>query len=159
MEKPQETRGPIEKGSKGWPINPFGVAALTIITIAAAFLIGKPLLNRSSIEIANSGNVSRGGQIISPQSGEIVRSNNLKIELSIDNPNNVEKIQFWANTYIDNNWEIIGESSAAPYQLDWQIPQNYQNKAIAITSHIFTKDGNIIKDPGGWRKGIIILEP
>lgn len=143
MEKATETRGPIEKGSKGWPINPFGVVALIIIVLAAAFLIGKPLLNRGSIEVANNGNNSRGGRITNPQSGEIVRSNNLTIELSVDNPSDIEKIQFWANAYADNNWEVIGESSTAPYQLNWQIPQNYQNKAVAITSHIFTKDGNV----------------
>ena len=159
MEKTTETRGPIEKGNKGWPVNPFGVIALLAIALTAIFLIGKPLLNRNSLEVVNIQTNSKGGQITSPQSGQIIRDDNFTIELSVENQNEIEKVQFWANAYAGGNWEVIGESQEAPYQLDWQIPQSYQNKAVAITSHIFTKDGNIIKDPGGWREGIIILEP
>ena len=30
---------------------------------------------------------------------------------------------------------------------------------IVASDHFMDKDGNIIKDPGGWREGIIILSP
>ena len=85
------------------------------------------------------------------------RSNNLLIELSVDEPQKVDKVQFWVKTYTDGKWQMIGEVKSAPYKLDWQIPSSYQNKSIAITSHIYQKDGQLIKDPGGWREGIIIL--
>ena len=156
MAEIHEKRGPIEKGEKGWPINPLGVVLLVFFALIAIFLIGKPLLTRSSPTLNDQVN-STGGRLIAPQAGEIVRSSNLKIELSTDEPQKVQKVQFWAKTYADGNWHMIGESESAPYKLDWQIPVSYQNKAIAITSHILQKDGNIIKDPGGWREGILIL--
>ena len=66
-------------------------------------------------------------------------------------------MQFWAKTYADGQWQVIGEVENSPYNLNWQIPESFQNKAIAITSHIITRDDQIIKDPGGWGEGIIIL--
>jgi len=57
----------------------------------------------------------------------------------------------------DGKWEMIGEVSASPYKLDWQIPDSFRDKSIAITTHIYQKDGTLIKDPGGWREGVIIL--
>ena len=151
-----EKRGPVEKGKKGWPINPLGVIALLIFAVIAIFLIGKPLLQRSkpSMDVQT---ISSGGRLISPQAGEIVRSNELKIELSVDEPQKAQKVQFWAKTYADGQWKMLGEVSTSPFELNWQIPQEYKNKSIALTAHIYNKDGNIIKDPGGWREGIIIL--
>lgn len=151
-----EKRGPIEKGEKGWPINPFGVVALVIFALIAIFLIGKPLLERSKPTLNEQIN-STGGRIISPQAGEIIRSDKLSIELSVDEPQKTQKVQFWTKTYADGNWQMIGEVQSAPYKLDWQIPTQFQNKAIAVTSHILQKNGQLIKDPGGWREGIIIL--
>ena len=52
---------------------------------------------------------------------------------------------------------MIGEVNNSPYKIDWQVPSQFQNKAIAVTTHITQKDGSTIKDPGGWREGIIIL--
>lgn len=154
----EEKRGPVEKGIKGWPVNPFGVAALVVFAIIVAFFIIRPLLSQKSQNTnpllpANSS----GGNIVSPDAGAIVKSQNLKIELSVDEPQNVDKVQFWAKTYADGKWQMIGEITKAPYQLDWQIPREFQNRAIAITSHIYTKDAKVIKDPGGWREGIILL--
>lgn len=156
MPEPVEKRGPIEKGEKGWPINPLGVVALLIFALIAIFLIGKPLLQRNPQIVSEQGN-SQGGRIIAPQTAEIAKGDALKIELSVDEPQKVQEVQFWAKAYADNKWEMIGKSQSQPYMLDWQIPPQFQNKAIAITSHILQKDGNIIKDPGGWREGIIIL--
>ena len=153
-----EKRGPIEKGKKGWPINPFGALTLIIFAAIAIFLIGKPLWQRSK-PTPNVQVNSTGGRIISPQAGEIVTGNTLTIELSADEPQKAQKIQFWAKTYADGNWQMIGEVQSVPYKLDWQIPTQFQNKAIALTFHILQKDGIIIKDPGGWREGIIILTP
>ncbi len=155
-----EVRGPIEKGEKGWPINPLGVVALFAFTLIIIFLIVRPLLGQKSQVIdQNQQQISSGGKITTPQAGEIVRSNVLPIELAVDQPQNVHKIQFWAKTYADGKWQIIADVTSAPYKLEWQIPQSFQNKAIALTSHIYTKDGQIIKDPGGWREGIILLSP
>ena len=153
-----EKRGPIEKGEKGWPINPFGVVALIIFALIVGLLIMRPLLQRKapSLDIQTS---SIGGRILTPIAGQIIRGDRLIIELTVDEPQKTAKIQFWAKTYADGNWQIIGEVTSAPYKLDWQIPASYQNKAIAITSHILQKDGNVIKDPGGWREGIIVLSP
>ena len=151
-----EKRGPIEKGEKGWPINPLGVVALIIFALIVIFLIGKPLLSRSKPAL-NDQVISTGGRIITPQAGEIVKADKLSIELSVDEPQKVQKVEFWAKTYADGKWQMIGEASSAPYKLDLQIPPEFQNKAIAVTTHIDQNDGNIIKDPGGWREGIIIL--
>lgn len=157
MSEPPEKRGPIEKGQSGWPINPFGVVALIIFGFIIIFLILKPLASQK-IDVGNQQN-SAGGRIITPQAGEIVRGNNLPIELSVDEPQKVQKVQFWAKTYADGKWQIIGEATSQPFKLEWLIPENYKNKAVAITSHIYTQDGKVIKDPGGWREGIIILTP
>ena len=46
-----EKRGPIEKGKKGWPINPFGVVALVIFALIVVFLIIRPLLSRPTTVI------------------------------------------------------------------------------------------------------------
>lgn len=158
MPEVPEKRGPIEKGEKGWPINPLGVVALAIFISVAIFLIGKPLLDRTK-PIPSVQTISSGGRIISPQAGNIVRSGKLLVELSVDEPQKAAKVQFWAKTYADGKWQMIGEVTSAPYKLDWQIPVNFQNKAIALTAHIYQKDGQLIKDPGGWREGIIILNP
>lgn len=151
-----EKRGPVEKGQKGWPINPIGVAAILVFALITIFLIVKPLISQKSQTINQQSN-TQGGRIISPANGDIVKSNNLKLEMSVDEPQKAQKVQFWAKTYADNKWEMIGEVSSSPYTLDWQIPDNFKNKAIAITSHIIQSGGTEIKDPGGWREGIIIL--
>lgn len=156
MPEVPEKRGPIEKGEKGWPINPFGVIALIIFAAIAIFLIAKPLWQRSKPNPNVQVN-STGGRIISPQAGEIVTGNTLTIELSVDEPQKVAKVLLWAKTYADGRWQMIGEITSAPYRFDWSIPSQFQNKAIALTAHIYQKDGTIIKDPGGWREGVIIL--
>ena len=155
-----EKRGPIEKGKKGWPINPFGVVALVIFALIVVFLIIRPLLSRPTTVIQqNQQENATGGILFSPKAGDIVRSDKLQIELSVDEPQKVEKVQFWVKTYADGKWQMVGEVTSAPYKLDWQILDSYRNKAVAITSHIYQKDGTLIKDPGGWREGIIILSP
>ena len=155
MAETVEKRGPIEKTKNGWPINPLGVVVLLIFVLVIAFLIIKPLLSKSQLKSQSAVT----GQIISPVSGQILKTQNFTIELSVSDPTKVAKVQFWAKTYVDNKWGIIGEVQSAPYKLDWQVPQNYQNKAVAITTHIYLKDGSVIGDPGGWREGIIILNP
>ena len=155
----QEKRGPIEKSEKGWPINVFGVIALVILGLIIIFLIVKPLISQNSENIQNQNQVASGGHIISPRPGEIIKSNKFTIELSVDRPQDVQKVQFWAKAYADGKWEMIGEVSASPHKLDWQIPDSFRDKSIAITTHIYQKDGTLIKDPGGWREGIIILLP
>lgn len=157
MPEISEKRGPIEKGPKGWPINPLGVVALAIFGLVIVFLIIKPLLsNKTTIVISEQENAA-GGQIVIPTAGQIVRSDQMTIELSADEPKKVQKVQFWAKTYADGKWQMIGEVESEPFRLNWQVPTEFQNKAVAITSHIYTRDGEIIKDPGGWREGIIIL--
>ncbi|MDO8487206.1 MAG: Ig-like domain-containing protein [Candidatus Curtissbacteria bacterium] len=150
-----EKRGPIEKTQKGWPINPLGVVVLIILGLIIAFLIAKPLLSRS----LSGAKPAVVAQIAAPQAGQIVKGDKLGVELSVDNASKVAKIQFWAKTYVDNKWEIIGEVSTFPFKIEWVVPSNYQNKAVAVTAHIYLKDGNVISDPGGWREGIIILQP
>lgn len=154
-----ERRGPVEKTEKGWPINPVGVVALLIFALVIVFLIVRPLLNKSNPQVINvtEQQTNKGGQINSPKAGEIVRSNSLVLKLSIDEPTKAQKVQYWAKTYSDGKWQMIGEVSQQPFDLNWQIPADFQNKAVAITSHIYQTDGNVIKDPGGWREGIIIL--
>lgn len=156
MPEVPEKRGPIEKGEKGWPINPFGVIALVIFALIVGLLIVRPLVERKAPSL-NEQTTSSGGRILTPPAGQIIKGDKLTIELSVDEPQKAQKVQFWAKTYADGSWQTIGEAQAQPYKLDWQIPANFQNKAIAITAHILQKDGNIIKDPGGWREGIIIL--
>lgn len=151
-----EHRGPVEKGEGGWPINLYGVAALIIFGIIIVFLVVRPLFLQKSPTIIEQQS-SSGGKITAPLSGEIIKGDRLTISLSVDEPQKVERVEFWAKTYADGKWQIIGEVSSAAYKLDWQIPAEFQNKAIALTSHIIQKDGNTIKDPGGWREGIIIL--
>lgn len=149
-----EKRGPVEKTKNGWPINPFGVVVLIIFILLIVFLVGKPLLSRSGKELTQ---MAVSSQLISPVPGEIIKGSTLTLELSQSDDSKVTKVEFWAKTYVDNNWEIIGEVPKKPFKFDWQIPPNFQNKAIAVTTHVFLKDGNIVKDPGGWREGIIIL--
>lgn len=156
MEEAHEKRGPIEKGEKGWPINPFGVGALLIFTVIIGYLIIKPLTSPKSGSI-NEQQTNPGGSVTSPQAGAIINGDKLAIDFSPDEPQNVAKVQFWVKTYADNKWQMIGEVSSAPYKLDWQIPPDFQNKAVAITTHVIETDGKDIKDPGGWREGIIIL--
>lgn len=153
-----EKRGPIEKGEKGWPINPFGVVALIIFALIAIFLIVRPLLKQqTTTTITNVPANSSGGRIINPEAGQIIRGQNLTVELSVDEPQNVQKVQFWTKTYADGKWQMIGEVSQSPYKLDFKIPPDFENKSIAITAHIYQKDGAVIQDPGGWKEGIIIL--
>lgn len=151
-----EKRGPIAKGEKGWPINPLGVAALIVFGLVIIFLIAKPIVSQKPINPVEQ-QVSVGGKIITPAAGEIVRDSKLTLELSVDDPQKAQKVEFWAKTYADGKWEMIGQSATSPYKFDWQIPPQFQNKAIAITTHITQIDGSTIKDPGGWREGIIIL--
>lgn len=153
-----EQRGPIEKSEKGWPINPFGVVALVIFALVVVFLIVRPLIKqKATVPVPLEQGNAAGGKIVSPQAGEIIRSDKVSLELDVDDGSNVEKVQFWAKTYADGRWQVVGEASGAPFKLEWTIPAEFQNKAIALTSHIYQKDGEIIKDPGGWREGIIIL--
>src|SRR4030042_2144119 len=150
MEEIKEKRGPIEKGEKGWPINPFGVVALLAFGLLVIFLIARPLLTQKTTVIQPESTNSPGGSITYPEAGAIIKNTNLEIKLSVDNPQNVDKVQFWVKTYANGKWQMVGEITKEPYSYNWQIPQDYKNKAIAITSHIYEKDGNIIKDPGGW---------
>lgn len=153
-----EKRGPIEKGQSGWPINPIGLVAVIFFGLIIIFLIVRPLFERQTTIIQqDQQQISAGGTITAPEAGDIVSNSSLPINLSVDNEDNVTKVQFWAKTYADGQWQVIGEIENAPFNLNWQIPESFQNKAIAITSHIITKDDQIIKDPGGWREGIIIL--
>lgn len=156
MTEEVEKRGPVEKGESGWPINPLGVAALIVFGAVIIFLIAKPLISQKTSDNAQQ-QISQGGKITTPNAGEIIRGDKLTIELSVDEPQKADAVEFWAKTYADNKWEMIGEVSKSPYKIDWQIPGNFQNKAIALTTHINTIDGKVIKDPGGWREGIIIL--
>lgn len=148
-----EKMGPIEKTQKGWPINPLGVVAFAVVIVFAAFLITKPLLERKTVTTS----VNTTDEIISPLSGQIIKGNQLPLELKVDDPSKIAKVQFWGKTYVDNNWSVIGEVESAPFKFNWQIPQEFQNKAVAITVHVYLKDGNVVNDPGGWREGIIIL--
>lgn len=152
-----EKRGPVEKGEKGWPVNPIGAALLLVFALIILFLIVKPLLSQKASSGQDQQSVSQGGKITSPQAGDIVKTDSLPIEISVDEPQKAEKVQFWVKTYADGKWNMIGEATSAPYKLNWQIPADYKNKAIAITTHIITRDAKDIKDPGGWREGIIIL--
>lgn len=151
-----EKRGPVEKGEKGWPVNPIGALALFIFALVVIFLIVKPLISPKTPTI-NEQLDSKGGHIISPNSGDVIKSATLPMELSVDQPQNVDKVQFWLKTYADGKWTMAGEVTTSPYKLDWQIPAEFKNKAVAITAHIITKDAKDIKDPGGWREGIIII--
>lgn len=153
-----EKRGPVEKGEKGWPINPFGVAALLVFALIVVFLIVRPLLQRKTTIIRQDQQQNaEGGKIIKPQAGEIIKSTAITIELSVDQPGQVQRVEFWAKIYSQNKWEKIGEVTTAPFKLEWQVPPNFQNHAIALTSHIYKKDSQVIKDPGGWQEGIILL--
>ena len=157
MAEEKEKRGPIEKGEKGWPINPLGVFALVIFLLIVVLLIARPLFVQKTTSVATEQGNAPGGRILAPAAGEIVRGNSLKLNLSVDNVDDTQKVQFWAKTYADGKWQMIGEANRSPFILDWQIPTEFENQAIAITTHIYKKDGSIIKDPGGWREGIIIL--
>lgn len=148
-----EKRGPIEKTKKGWPINPLGVVALLVFIAIFVFFIARPFITQ---KLGNKSSVT--GQLISPASGQIVREDTLPIELSVDNPSKVQRVEFWAKSYADGKWEMIGKDEEAPFRVEWQIPSTYRNKAVAITSHLYDKEGKDIADPGGWREGIIILD-
>jgi len=147
-----EKRGPIEKGPKGWPINPFGAAAIAVFILIIALLILIPIVSQ---KLKKAPFVN--GKLSAPQAGELVKSKTLPIKLDLDNPSKVAKVQFWAKTYAENKWEIIGEDSDSPFELEWQIPESYRNKSVAITANVFLRNGQVVKDPGGWREGIIIL--
>lgn len=159
-----EKRGPIEKTAKGWPINPLGVAALIFFALIIIFLIIRPLIEQKTRRDNQQQN-SIGGHITRPLAGEIVTGKNLQIEFSSEGNIKVAKVEYWAKTYADGKWQMIGTvtppfaKGGAPYRLDWQTPDSFANKAIALTVHLYTQDGKLIKDPGGWREGIIILSP
>ena len=155
MEETHERRGPIEKGEKGWPINPVGLVAILILLGIIGFLILKPLLSNKSS--SSSTNYNPGGNVSTPKNGDIIKSTILPIVLIPDNPGNVQKVQFFVKTYADGKWQMIGEDTSSPFSLEWAIPADTQNKAVAVTTHIFTKDGKEITDPGGWREGVILL--
>lgn len=158
MAEEKEKRGPVEKGDKSWPVNPIGLVALIIFGLIVIFLIARPLLSRKTTIInQDRQEFNTGGTITSPTAGEIIRDTTLPISLSVDDEANVSKVQFWAKTYSDGQWQIIGEIEQPPFIFNWEIPVSFQNKSIAITSHIITNDDQIIKDPGGWREGIILL--
>ena len=157
MTEEKEKRGPVEKGEKGWPINPLGVFALIIFLLIVALLIVMPFFIQKTTSVSPEQGNAPGGRILAPSAGEIVKGNSLKLNLDVDSAGEADKVQFWAKTYADGKWQMIGEVNTAPYVLDWQIPAEFENKAIAITAHIYQKDGDIVKDPGGWREGIIIL--
>ena len=157
MAEEKEKRGPIEKGEKGWPINPLGVFALVVFLLIVALLIVRPLFEKKAASVSPEQGNAPGGRILAPSAGEIVRGGSLQLKLDVDNVSEADKVQFWAKVYADGKWQMIGEVNTAPYVLDWQIPAEFQNKAIAVTTHIYQKDGDIVKDPGGWREGIIIL--
>lgn len=152
-----EKRGPVEKGEKGWPVNPIGAVLLVVFGFVIIFLIVKPLVSQKASSGIDQQSVSQGGKITTPLAGDLVKTDMLPIEVSVDEPQKTDKVQFWVKTYADGKWNMIGEVTSAPYKLDWKIPSEYKNKAIAITTHIITKDSKDIKDPGGWREGIIIL--
>lgn len=154
MDDPVEKRGPVAKGEKGWPINPLGIVVLLVFVLLVGLLVAKPLLNKSGNESVKS---PIDGEITSPKAGAIVQDPTLPMELKIDDSSKVTKVVFWVKTYVDNKWEIVGEDDSAPYQIDWEIPQIYRGKAVAVTTNVLTKDGATVKDPGGWREGIIIL--
>ena len=157
MAEEKEKRGPIEKGEKGWPVNPLGVFALVIFLLIVVLLIARPFFIQKTTSVVPEQGNAPGGRILAPSAGEIVKGNSLKLNLDVDNVGEADKVQFWAKTYADGKWQIVGEVKSAPFVLDWQIPTDFGNKAIAITTHIYQKDGDIVKDPGGWREGIIIL--
>ena len=157
MVEKKEKRGPIEKTEAGWPINPLGVFALVIFILIVVLLIVRPLFVQKTTAVNPEQGNAPGGKILAPAAGEIIRGNSLSINLDVDNIDETEKVQFWAKTYADGKWQMIGEVKTAPFVLDWQIPAEFENKAIAITTHIYQKDDDIIKDPGGWREGIILL--
>ncbi|OGD95851.1 hypothetical protein A3F02_02205 [Candidatus Curtissbacteria bacterium RIFCSPHIGHO2_12_FULL_38_9b] len=157
MPEVAEKRGPIEKGPTGWPINPFGVVALLVFAAIVIFLIARPLFKQKNNTLSHLPGNEAGGNIISPEAGDIIRNSTLSLQLSADDPSSIDKVQFWAKTYADGNWQMIGEVDSSPYMFEWQIPSTFHNKAIALTSHIYKKDGSVIKDPGGWREGLIIL--
>lgn len=153
-EETHEKRGPIEKGEKGWPINPIGLVAILILLAIIGFLVLKPLLSGQKSQIST---YNPGGNITTPKNGDIIKGATLPIVLVPDNLGNVDKVQFFVKTYADGKWQMIGEDNSAPYSLEWAIPVDTQNKAVAVTTHIFTKDGKEITDPGGWREGIILF--
>jgi len=134
-----------------------GVFALVIFLLIVVLLIARPLFVQKTTSVATEQGNAPGGRILAPSSGEIVKGNSLKLNLDVDNAGETQKVQFWAKVYADGKWQMIGEVNTAPYILDWQIPAEFENKAIAVTTHIYQKDGDIVKDPGGWREGIIIL--
>ena len=153
-----EKRGPIEKTEKGWPINPIGVVALIVFGFIVIFLIARPFFaQKTTILQQDQQQNAAGGSITSPAAGDVIRKSTLNISLSVEKPGDVDKVEFWVKTYADNKWTMIGEATTPPFTLNWQIPDQFQNKAVALTTHIYNKDGTVIKDPGGWREGIIIL--
>ena len=86
-EETHERRGPIEKGEKGWPINPVGLVAILILLGIIGFLILKPLLSGQKSQTPN---YNLGGNISTPKNGDIIKDATLPIVLVPDNPSNVD---------------------------------------------------------------------
>src|SRR3990172_4490130 len=105
MAEATEKRGPVEKTEKGWPINPVGVVALVVFGLIVIFLIARPIFEqKTTILQQDRQENAAGGTITTPAAGEIVRGSNLEISLSVDQPQNTQKVQFWAKTYADGKW-------------------------------------------------------
>src|SRR3989344_2382742 len=127
-----EKRGPIEKGPKGWPVNPIGVVALLVFGLIIILLIIRPLFQKKTTIIQQDKQENAaGGSITIPSAGEVVKGKSLIIELSVDKPQDVEKVQFWIKTYVDGKWQMIGEVNSTPYKFDWNVPDSLRNKSIA----------------------------
>ena len=66
MAEEKEKRGPIEKGEKGWPINPLGVFALVVFLLIVVLLIARPLfVQKTTVVNPEQGNAP-GGRILAP---------------------------------------------------------------------------------------------
>ena len=85
MAEEKEKRGPIEKGEKGWPINPLGVFALAIFLLIVVLLIVRPLFEKKATSVNPEQGNALGGRIISPTPGQIVRGGSLPLKLYTHN--------------------------------------------------------------------------
>src|SRR3989344_706789 len=100
MAEEKEKRGPIEKGEKGWPVNPLGVFALVIFLLIVALLIVRPLFEKKATSVNPEQGNAPGGRILTPSAGEIIRSDSLQLKLDVDNVAEADKVQFLAKTYV-----------------------------------------------------------
>src|SRR3989344_2976390 len=69
MAEEKEKRGPIEKGEKGWPINPLGVFALVVFLLIVVLLIARPLFVQKTTSVAPEQGNAPGGRILAPSAG------------------------------------------------------------------------------------------